>query len=62
MIIAVVGVERELEVRLWGIHILCICGDGVLSKVTLNPIDSHKTMYYIYIIVINYEDSLPLVC
>jgi hypothetical protein len=25
---------------------LCICGDGVLQKVTLNPIDSHKSMYY----------------
>jgi hypothetical protein len=32
--------------RLWGVHMLCICGDGVLSKVTLNPIDSHKSMYY----------------
>ena len=24
---------------LWGIHILCICGEGVLPKVTLYPID-----------------------
>ena len=48
--ITVVGVERELGVRLWEIHILCICGDGVLPKVTLDPIDSHKTMYYIYIL------------
>ena len=32
--------------RLWGIHMLCICGDGVLPKVTFNPIDSHKSMYY----------------
>ena len=23
--------------RLWGIHMMCICGDGVLPKVTLNP-------------------------
>ena len=25
-------------------------GDGVLPKVTLYPIDSHKTMYYIYLL------------
>ena len=62
MITAVVGVERELGVRLWGIHILCICGDGVLPKVTLDPIDSHKTMYPLDIKVNNdhHGDLLPL--
>ena len=25
-------------------------GDEVLPKVTLDPIDSHKTMYYMYIL------------
>ena len=34
---------------------------GSLPTVTLNPVDSHKTMYYIFfVIVINYGDSLPL--
>ena len=47
---------------LWEMRMLRICGDGVLPKVTLNPIDSHKTMYYIHFIVINYGDSLPLAC
>ena len=49
--------------RLWGIHMLCICGDGVLPKVTLNPIDSHKSMYYtVYCKVDNdhHGDLLPL--
>ena len=32
--------------RLWGMRMLRICGDVVLPKVTLNPIDSHKPMYY----------------
>ncbi len=27
--------------RLWGIRILRICGDGVLPKVNLYPIDSN---------------------
>ena len=38
-------------------------GDGVLPKVTLNPIDSHKSMYYtVYCKVDNdhHGDLLPL--
>ena len=49
--------------RLWGIHMLCICGDGVLPKVTLNPIDSHKSMYYTVYCKVNNDhhgDLLPL--
>ena len=32
--------------RPWGMHMLHICGDVVLPKVTLNPTDSHKPMHY----------------
>ena len=51
--------------RLWGIHMLCICLDGVLPKVTLNPIHSPKSMYYTVYFKGNndhYGDSLPLGC
>ena len=30
--------------RLWGIRMLRICGDEVLPKIALNPIDSYELM------------------
>ncbi len=37
------------RVRLWGIHIMCICGDEVSKNVNFRPIDSIYVTHITYL-------------